>query len=140
MRRFYGLLRISYGEPQDVAEAARREVDWWRVHRERQHAADRLDGDDELVESLVRLYTFLYGEPEAAVRPAAVYRTEAMDLFGSVGKPGLPAGQPAARPGARGPGPVLRGAAGGRAPLNRSASRSPLVPGPLPSAPLRPGY
>ena len=39
-----------------------------------------LDGDDELVDSLVRLYTFLYGEPEAAVRPAAVYRTEAMDL------------------------------------------------------------
>ena len=80
MRRFYGLLRISYGEPRDVAEAARREVDWWRVHRERQHAADHLDGDDELVDSLVRLYTFLYGEPEAAVRPAAVYRTEAMDL------------------------------------------------------------
>ena len=38
------------------------------------------DGDDELVGALVRLYTFLYGEPEAAVRPAAVYRTEAMDL------------------------------------------------------------
>ncbi len=37
-------------------------------------------GDDELVDALVRLYTFLYGEPEAAVRPAAVYRTEAMDL------------------------------------------------------------
>jgi Family of unknown function (DUF5995) len=80
MRRFYGLLRISYGEPRDVAEAARREVDWWRVHRERQHAAGQPDGDDELVDSLVRLYTFLYGEPEAAVRPAAVYRTEAMDL------------------------------------------------------------
>ncbi len=80
MRRFYGLLRISYGEPRDVAEAARREVDWWRVHRERQRGADYLDGDDELVDSLVRLYTFLYGEPEAAVRPAAVYRTEAMDL------------------------------------------------------------
>ena len=80
MRRFYGLLKISYGEPRDVAEAARREVDWWRVHRERQHAADYLDGDDELVDSLVRLYTFLYGEPEAAVRPAAVHRTEAMDL------------------------------------------------------------
>jgi Family of unknown function (DUF5995) len=80
MRRFYGLLRISYGEPRDVAEAARREVDWWRVHRERQHAADYADGDDELVDSLVRLYTFLYGEPEAAVRAAAVHRTEAMDL------------------------------------------------------------
>jgi hypothetical protein len=80
MRRFYGLLKISYGEPRDVAEAARREVDWWRVHRERQHAAGHLDGGDELVDSLVRLYTFLYGEPEEAVRPAAVYRTEAMDL------------------------------------------------------------
>jgi hypothetical protein len=80
MRRFYGLLRISYGEPRDVAEAARREVDWWAVHRERQHAGGDLDGDDELVDSLVALYTFLYGEPEAAVRPAAVYRTEAMDL------------------------------------------------------------
>jgi Family of unknown function (DUF5995) len=80
MRRFYGLLRISYGEPRDVAEAARREVDWWRVHRERQHTAGHPGGDDELVASLVRLYTFLYGEPEAAVRPAAVHRTEAMDL------------------------------------------------------------
>jgi hypothetical protein len=80
MRRFYGLLRISYGEPRDVAEAARREVDWWRAHRERQHTADHLGGDIELVDSLVRLYTFLYGEPESAVRPAAVYRTEAMDL------------------------------------------------------------
>ena len=88
MRRFYGLLRISYGEPRDVAEAARLEVDWWRVHRERQHAArappTAIPGTgrsaDELVDALVRLYTFLYGEPEAAVRPAAVYRTEAMDL------------------------------------------------------------
>jgi hypothetical protein len=80
MRRFYGLLRISYGEPRDVAEAARREVDWWRVHRERQLAAGGLEGDDELVDSLVRLYAFLYGEPEEAVRPAAVYRTEAMDI------------------------------------------------------------
>jgi hypothetical protein len=82
MRRFYGLLRISYGEPRDVAEAARREVDWWRVHRERQHRVEPIDGEsaDQLADSLVRLYTFLYGEPEAAVRPAAVYRTEAMDL------------------------------------------------------------
>ena len=82
MRRFYGLLKISYGEPRDVAEAARLEVDWWRVHRQRQHAAQPVDGDpaDDLVEALTRLYTFLYGEPADAVRPAAVYRTEAMDL------------------------------------------------------------
>jgi len=82
MRRFYGLLKISYGEPRDVAEAARLEVDWWRVHRQRQHDAQPIDGDpaDELVVALTRLYTFLYDEPEEAVRPAAVYRTEAMDL------------------------------------------------------------
>ena len=81
MRRFYGLLKISYGQPRDVAEAARLEVDWWRVHRERQHAAQPAGDDpDELVGALTRLYTFLYDEPEAAVRLAAVYRTEAMDL------------------------------------------------------------
>jgi hypothetical protein len=83
MRRFYGLLKMTYGEPRDVAEAARLEVDWWRVHRERQHTAAPPSADDpgdELVDALTRLYTFLYGEPEAAVRPAAVYRTEAMDL------------------------------------------------------------
>ena len=82
MRRFYGLLKISYGEPRDVAEAARLEVDWWRVHRQRQHAVQPIDGDagDELVEALTRLYTFLYDEPADAVRAAAVYRTEAMDL------------------------------------------------------------
>ena len=82
MRRFYGLLKISYGEPRDVAEAARLEVDWWRVHRQRQHDARPADGEpaDDLVEALTRLYTFLYDEPADAVRPAAVYRTEAMDL------------------------------------------------------------
>ncbi len=96
MRRFYGLVKISYGQPRDVAEAARLEVDWWRVHRERQHAAQPMGGQptggqptggqpaggdpDELAGALTRLYTFLYDEPEAAVRPAAVYRTEAMDL------------------------------------------------------------
>ncbi len=31
MRRFYGLVRASYGEPRDPAEAARLEVDWWRA-------------------------------------------------------------------------------------------------------------
>ena len=87
MRRFYGQLKLSYGEPGDVAEAARLEVDWWRVHRERQHPGQPDTGQtiaggpaDELVAALTRLYTFLYDEPEDTVRPAAVYRTEAMDL------------------------------------------------------------
>jgi hypothetical protein len=82
MRRFYALVRLSYGEPRDVAEAARLEVDWWRAHRERQRqqaGRDELDGD-ELVEALTRLYAFLYREPEPEVRPAAIHRARAMDI------------------------------------------------------------
>src|ERR1700730_4836953 len=43
MRRLYGLVRLAYGEPQDVAQAARLEVDWWRAHRERQRTPTRTD-------------------------------------------------------------------------------------------------
>jgi hypothetical protein len=46
MRRFYGLVRLAYGEPQDVAGAARLEVDWWRAHRERQRLAPRTDSGE----------------------------------------------------------------------------------------------
>jgi hypothetical protein len=35
---------------------------------------------EELVESLARLYCYLYGEPEAVLRPAAVHRARAMGL------------------------------------------------------------
>jgi hypothetical protein len=91
MRRFYGLVRLAYGEPQDVAEAARLEVDWWRAHRERQRTAARADSTeagtaeagppgDELVDALTRLYAFLYREPEPEVRPAAAHRARAMDI------------------------------------------------------------
>ncbi len=78
MRRFYALVRLTYGEPANPARAAELEVDWWRAHRERQHA--RGSGGDDLVDSLTRLYSYLYGEPEAELRPAAMYRAEAMDL------------------------------------------------------------
>jgi hypothetical protein len=91
MRRFYGLVRLAYGEPQDVAEAARLEVDWWRAHRERQRTAACADSaeagtaeagppGDELVDALTRLYAFLYREPEPEVRPAAAHRARAMDI------------------------------------------------------------
>jgi hypothetical protein len=86
MRRFYGLVRLSYGEPRDVAEAARLEVDWWRAHRERQRQpADAMAApagplSSELVEALTRLYAFLYREPEPEVRPAAIYRAQAMEI------------------------------------------------------------
>jgi hypothetical protein len=80
MRRFYALVRLSYGEPASPAKAAALEVDWWRVHREVQYSTEPRGAGDELVESLTRLYCYLYGEPEAEVRPAAVHRARAMDL------------------------------------------------------------
>jgi len=78
MRRFYALVRLTYGEPSNPAKAAELEVDWWRVHRELQHRSGATI--DELVESLVRLYCFLYDEPEEAVRPVAEHRAHAMQL------------------------------------------------------------
>ncbi len=39
MRRFYQLLRTSEGASFDTTRAAQLEVEWWRVHREHQHAA-----------------------------------------------------------------------------------------------------
>jgi hypothetical protein len=80
MRRFYALVKLSYGKPASPAKAAALEVDWWRAHREMQHAAQPAGAADELVESVTRLYSYLYGEPEAEVRPAAVHRARAMDL------------------------------------------------------------
>jgi hypothetical protein len=85
MRRFYALVRLTYGEPANPARAAELEIDWWRVHREGQHregphAIEDAEPTEELVESLTRLYCYLYGEPETALRPAVMHRAMAMDL------------------------------------------------------------
>ena len=66
MRRFYGLVRSVYGLPGDIAEAARLEVEWWRVHREHQHGSGPADA---VVDAVARLYAFLYQAPHSAVRP-----------------------------------------------------------------------
>jgi uncharacterized protein DUF5995 len=78
MRRFYALLRLAYGEPADPAGAARLEVAWWAIHRERQ--AGDSQASEPLVTALTRLYAFLYRADEAAVRPAAEQRAQAMDI------------------------------------------------------------
>ena len=80
MRRFYALVKLSYGKPANPARAAALEVGWRRAHRRVQHATQPRGAGDELVESVTRLYSYLYGEPEAEVRPAAVHRARAMDL------------------------------------------------------------
>lgn len=78
MRRFYALVRLTYGEPANPARAAELEVDWWRVHREAQYGLG--SSHDDLIESIARLYSYLYGEPEAELRPAAMHRAQAMEL------------------------------------------------------------
>lgn len=85
MGRFYALLARHYGASFDVAEAARLEVDWWRVHRERQHdghppADDDQTPDPVLTEAVARLYAHVYAVPVDDVRLAAAQRALAMDL------------------------------------------------------------
>jgi len=80
MRRFYALVKLTHGEPASPDVAAELEVTWWRVHREGRPSIDGADPAEELVSSLARLYGYLYSEPEAALRPAALERARAMDL------------------------------------------------------------
>ena len=77
MERFYRMIAARERASFDPAEAARREVEWWRVHRELQH--DRDAGDDgELVEALIGLYACVYTVPSDSVRSAARERALAM--------------------------------------------------------------
>jgi hypothetical protein len=77
MERLYRFVQQRYGEPFDPKRAATLELEWWRVHREIQHAdAGRDDG--ALAHALARLYAHVYGVPETAVRGAAVQRALAM--------------------------------------------------------------
>jgi hypothetical protein len=81
MRRFYQLVAKSNDEPFDPIEAARLEVEWWRIHREIQ----RRDGIEaptthDLVASLSALYAYVYSIDAGLARPAAVERVQAMAL------------------------------------------------------------
>jgi hypothetical protein len=80
MRRFYALVKLSYGKPENPALAAELEVDWWHAHRAAQHASTPSAGHEELVRSVASLYTYLYDEPEEAIWRAAEHRAHAMDL------------------------------------------------------------
>ena len=76
MRRFYALVARTGDEAFDVDEAARLEVEWWRVHRHLQRDApddDRVALDD----ALTALYAHVYDAPPDSVRPAAAQRAEA---------------------------------------------------------------
>jgi hypothetical protein len=77
MERFYRLIARRYRESFDPAKAAALEVEWWRVHREHQHADSERD-ERPLIDALSALYSYLYGVPETGVRVAAEQRALAM--------------------------------------------------------------
>jgi hypothetical protein len=79
MRSFYSLLVRRHHERFDIDEAARLEVEWWRVHRIRQR--EQQGGDaDPLVDALTALYAHVYRVDRGTVLLAARERTLAMDL------------------------------------------------------------
>jgi len=78
MRRFYALVVRDGVLDIDPAEAARREVEWWHVHR--MHQREGGISEDDLTASVAHLYGFVYSVPEHSVREAARLRVEAMRL------------------------------------------------------------
>ena len=79
MRRFYAMVAGRHGATFDLDEAARLEVEWWRVHRI--HQREEVDGSaDPLTEALAALYAHTYGVERAAVLAAARERADAMDV------------------------------------------------------------
>jgi hypothetical protein len=82
MTLFYRLLRKSSGAAFDPVLAADLEVEWWRVHREGQHASSAPGGEPSpaLVGALAGLYAYTFGVAAASVRQAAALRAEAMDV------------------------------------------------------------
>jgi hypothetical protein len=86
---FYRLVATRHGESFDVAEAARLEVEWWRIHRELQRGGGP-ERAIPLVDALAALYSHVYGVPADAVRATAVERAVAMhesDVWVAAGRP-----------------------------------------------------
>jgi len=73
MRRFYSLAACTGGERFDVDEAARLEVEWWRVHRRLQRDAPDED-QGVLLDALAARYAHVYGVEPDTVRLAAAPR------------------------------------------------------------------
>jgi hypothetical protein len=76
MQRFYALVVRDGGLRLDPVEAARREVEWWRIHRMHQRESEL--SEDHLTDALVHLYSYVYSTADADVREAARRRVVAM--------------------------------------------------------------
>jgi hypothetical protein len=77
MRRFYVLVCRRHGERFDPVEAARLEVEWWRVHRVHQRD-DPSSSEEPLIDALAALWGYVYAVDPSAVRHAASERALAM--------------------------------------------------------------
>ncbi len=78
MRRFYALVASTHGETFDVDEAARLEVEWWRLHRVLQRDTPG-EYAEPLVNALAALYAHVYGVPAEQVRPCTAHRRSRND-------------------------------------------------------------
>ena len=67
MERFYRLVAARHGETFDVAQAARLEVEWWRVHRDVQRRA--IGDEAALADALAALYAHVYAVPAGRGAP-----------------------------------------------------------------------
>jgi hypothetical protein len=78
MRRFYELVARTGQLELDALEAARREVEWWRIHRVHQRESGLTE--DDLAAAIASLYEYVYGLPNTAVADAARLRVRAMAM------------------------------------------------------------
>jgi hypothetical protein len=62
-------------EPIDADQAARLELEWWIIHRQRQHHRS-----DDLERALARTAAAIYHQPAEAMLPHARYRAAAMRI------------------------------------------------------------
>ena len=78
MRRFYALVARTGNLDIDPAQAARLEVEWWRLHRVHQYRGP-VDVR-QLQAALVALYSYVYGAEPSTMQDAARWRVRAMDV------------------------------------------------------------
>jgi hypothetical protein len=76
MRRFYALAANAQGESFDVDEAARLELEWWRVHRRRNRDVPE-EATLLVADAIAALYAHVYGVSRHAVQLAAAERAVA---------------------------------------------------------------
>jgi hypothetical protein len=90
MRRFYASVKEPTGGRYDVDTAAKLEVQWWAVHRNR----DRYPDHSALARALADSYAEVYQLPAARLLPAGEARATAMDLSDRWNREGKDPGSP----------------------------------------------